>query len=159
MNVRCKAPYLIKIILAYSPKKERAYPIKDESEVQQGQFCPPPFSQSRTWTLPLIQLPASKQLAFLYKERKTRINPIIQDILILELMLSSREGVFIERCKSRVASRLTNFSESEEDLSSDHPEHEGAALDVRSAAKERRKGPCSFSPCSDDALHARGATY
>jgi hypothetical protein len=22
-----------------------------------------------------------------------------------------------------------------------HPEHEGAALDVRSAAKERRKGP------------------
>nr|GFA88761.1 NADH dehydrogenase subunit 3, mitochondrial [Tanacetum cinerariifolium] len=31
--------------------------------------------------------------------------------------------------------------ESEEDLSSDHPEHEGATLDVRSAAKERRKGP------------------
>ncbi|KAI3664344.1 hypothetical protein L1987_88418 [Smallanthus sonchifolius] len=63
------------------------------------------------------------------------------DILILELMLSSGEGVFIERGKSRVASRLTDFSESEEDLSSDHPEHEGAALDVRSAAKERRKGP------------------
>nr|GFC14912.1 hypothetical protein [Tanacetum cinerariifolium] len=58
-------------------------------------------------------------------------------------MLSSGEGVFIERGKSRVASRLTDFSESEEDLSSDHPEHEGAALDVRSAAKERRKGPCS----------------
>ncbi|KAI3795779.1 hypothetical protein L1987_38438 [Smallanthus sonchifolius] len=50
-------------------------------------------------------------------------------------------GVFIERGKSRVASRLTDFSESEEDLSFDHPEHEGAALDVRSAAKERRKGP------------------
>lgn len=50
-------------------------------------------------------------------------------------------GGFIERGKSRVASRLTDFSESEEDLSSDHPEHEGAALDVRSAAKERRKGP------------------
>ncbi|KAI3664743.1 hypothetical protein L1987_89479 [Smallanthus sonchifolius] len=73
--------------------------------------------------------------------RRTRMNPVIQDILILELMLSSGEGVFIERGKSRVASRLTDFSESEEDLSSDHPEHEGAALDVRSAAKERRKGP------------------
>ena len=36
---------------------------------------------------------------------------------------------------------LTDFSESEEDLSSDDPEQEGAALDVRSAAKERRKGP------------------
>jgi hypothetical protein len=31
---------------------------------------------------------------------------------------------------------LTDFSESEEDLSSDDPEQEGAALDVRSAAKE-----------------------
>jgi hypothetical protein len=72
---------------------------------------------------------------------RTRMNPVIQDILILELMLSSGEGVFIERGKSRVAPRLTDFSESEEDLSSDHPEHEGAALDVRSAAKERRKGP------------------
>jgi len=69
-NVRCKAPHLIKIILAYSPKKERADPIEDESEVQQGHFCPPPFSRSRTWTLPLIQLPASKQLASLYKEWK-----------------------------------------------------------------------------------------
>ncbi|GKB42547.1 hypothetical protein Tco_0887489 [Tanacetum coccineum] len=87
------------------------------------------------------------------------MNPVIRDILILELMLSSREGGFIERGKLRVASRLTNFSESEEDLSFDYPEHEGAALDVRSAAKERRKWPCSFSPCSDDALLARGATY
>jgi len=70
------------------------------------------------------------------------------------------EGVFIERGKSRVASRLTDLSESEEDLSSDHPEHEGAALDVRSAAKEERAMIlCSFSPCSDDALLARGATY
>ncbi|GJU88746.1 NADH dehydrogenase subunit 7 [Tanacetum coccineum] len=76
------------------------------------------------------------------------MNPVIQDILILELMLSSGEGVFIERGKSRVASRLTDSSESEEDLSSDHPEHEGAALDVRSAAKERRKGP---STCVCDA--------
>ncbi|RZC92525.1 hypothetical protein C5167_041869 [Papaver somniferum] len=59
-NVRCKASHLIKIILAYSPKKERADPIEDGSEVQQGHFCPPPFSQSRTWTLPLIQLPAGK---------------------------------------------------------------------------------------------------
>lgn len=51
-------------------------------------------------------------------------------------------GVFYrERGESRVASRLTDFSESEEDLSSDDPEQEGAALDVRSAAKERRKGP------------------
>ncbi|GJT37250.1 NADH-ubiquinone oxidoreductase chain 3 [Tanacetum coccineum] len=39
------------------------------------------------------------------------------------------EGFFIERGKSRVASRLTNFSESEEDLSSDHPKHEGASLE------------------------------
>jgi hypothetical protein len=31
-NVRCKAPHLIKIILAYSPKKKRADPIEDESE-------------------------------------------------------------------------------------------------------------------------------
>ncbi|GJY09234.1 hypothetical protein Tco_0377419 [Tanacetum coccineum] len=68
-------------------------------------------------------------------------------------------GVFIERGKSRVASRLTDFSESEEDLSSDHLEHEGAALDVRSIAKERRKGPCSFSPCSLDVLLAGGAIY
>ena len=36
------------------PKKKRADPIEDESEVQQGHFCPPPFSRSRTWTLPLI---------------------------------------------------------------------------------------------------------
>lgn len=36
----------------------------------QGHFCPPPFSRNRTWTLPLIQLPASKQLAFLYKKWK-----------------------------------------------------------------------------------------
>ena len=69
-NVRCKAPHLIKIILAYSPKKERADPIEDGSEVQQGHFRPPPFSRSRTWTLPLIQLPAGKQLASLYKEWK-----------------------------------------------------------------------------------------
>ena len=99
-------------------------------------------------------------------------------------------GVFYrERGESRVASRLTDSSESEEDLSSDDPEQEGAALDVRSAAKERRgigcprtaalkknthNGPdtnkrnkkrammiilCSFSPCPDDALLARGATY
>ncbi|KAI3987960.1 hypothetical protein MKX01_021074 [Papaver californicum] len=46
-NVRCKASHLIKIILAYFPKKK-------------SHFCPPPFSQSRTWTLPLIQLPAGK---------------------------------------------------------------------------------------------------
>ncbi|GKA99459.1 hypothetical protein Tco_0827396 [Tanacetum coccineum] len=84
-----------------------------------------------------------------------RMNPVIQDILILELMLSYGEGVFIERGKSKVASRLTDFLESEEDLSSDHPEHEGAALDVRSAAKERRKGPCLFLPCSDDKLLAQ----
>ncbi|KAI3664945.1 hypothetical protein L6452_43558 [Arctium lappa] len=71
MNVRCKAPHLIKIILAYSPKKERTDPIEDESEVQQGHFSPPPFSRSRTWTLPLIQLPNTKQLAFLYKEWKS----------------------------------------------------------------------------------------
>lgn len=50
------------------------------------------------------------------------MNPGIQDILILELMLSSGEGVFYrERGESRVASRLTYFSESEEDLSSDDP--------------------------------------
>ena len=33
-NVRCKAPHLIKIILAYSPKKERADPIEDESKAR-----------------------------------------------------------------------------------------------------------------------------
>jgi hypothetical protein len=71
-NVRCKAPHLIKIILAYSPKKKRANPIEDESEVQKGHFCPPPFSRSPTWTLPLIQLPASKQLAFLFRA----LNPL-----------------------------------------------------------------------------------
>nr|GEW47055.1 P700 chlorophyll a-apoprotein A2, chloroplastic [Tanacetum cinerariifolium] len=49
--------------------------------------------------------------------------------------------------------------ESEEDLLFNHPEHEGAALDVRSAAKERRKRPYSFLPCSDDALLAREATH
>ena len=38
-NIRCKAPHLIKIILAYSSKKKRADPIEDESEVQQGHFC------------------------------------------------------------------------------------------------------------------------
>lgn len=52
-------------------------------------------------------------------------------------------GVFYrERGESRVASRLTDFSESEEDLSSDDPEQEGAALDVRSATKERRGIGC-----------------
>ncbi|GJX32541.1 retrovirus-related pol polyprotein from transposon TNT 1-94 [Tanacetum coccineum] len=82
-------------------------------------------------------------------------------LILKRLSVSSdtSKGVFIKRGKSRVASCLTDFSESEEDLSSDHPEHEGAALDVRSAAKERIKGPCSFLPCSDDALLARGATY
>ncbi|KAK8292671.1 hypothetical protein V6Z12_D06G135900 [Gossypium hirsutum] len=64
--------FFCKIILAYSPKKKRADPIEDESKVQQGHFYPPPFSRNRTWTLPLIQLPASKQLAFLYKEWKIR---------------------------------------------------------------------------------------
>ena len=34
-NVRCKAPHLIKSILAYAPKKKRADPIEDGSEVQQ----------------------------------------------------------------------------------------------------------------------------
>lgn len=71
-------------------------------------------------------------------------------------------GFSRERGESRVASRLTDFSESEEDLSSDDPEQEGAALDVRSATKERRQRAmilCSFSPCPDDALLARGATY
>lgn len=68
------------------------------------------------------------------------MNPGIQDILILGLLLWG--GVFYrERGESRAASRLTDFSESEEDLSSDDPEQEGAALDVRSTAKERRKGP------------------
>ncbi|KAI3845228.1 hypothetical protein MKX03_024886 [Papaver bracteatum] len=33
------------------------------TNVQQGHFCPPPFSQIRTWTLPLIQ--------DLYKEWKS----------------------------------------------------------------------------------------
>lgn len=71
------------------------------------------------------------------------MNPGIQDILILEPLLSSGEGFFYrERGESRVASRLTDFSESEEDLSSDDPEQEGAALDVRSAAKERRGIGC-----------------
>ena len=46
-------------------------------------------------------------------------------------------GFFRDRGMSQ-ASRLTDFSTSEEDLSSDDPEQEGAALDVRSAAKERR---------------------
>lgn len=50
-------------------------------------------------------------------------------------------GVFYrERGESRVAPRLTDFSESE--VSSDDPEQEGAALDVRSAAKERRGIGC-----------------
>ena len=49
-------------------------------------------------------------------------------------------GVFLDREVSR--GRLTDFSESEEDLSSDDPEQEGAALDVRSAAKERRGIGC-----------------
>ncbi|GJR92384.1 cytochrome c oxidase subunit 3 [Tanacetum coccineum] len=101
--------------------------------------------------------PTARRAILVRKEK--RANSVIQDILILELMLSSGEEVFIERGKSRVASRLTDFSKSEEYLSFDHPEHEGAALDVRSTVKERRKGPCSFSPCSDDALLARGATY
>ena len=51
-------------------------------------------------------------------------------------------GFYRERGESRVAPRLTDFSESEEDLSSDDPEQEGAALDVRSAAKERRGIGC-----------------
>ncbi|GJZ04589.1 hypothetical protein Tco_0537864 [Tanacetum coccineum] len=115
-----------------------------------------PYPGLRLWGEDLKQI---KYNFFPYLQGRTRMNPVIQDILILELMLSSGEGVFIERGKSKVASHLTNFLESEEDLSSDHPKHKGAALNVRSAAKERRKGPCSFSPCSDDALLAHGATY
>lgn len=111
-NFRCKAPHLIKIILAYSPKKKRADPIEDESEVQQGHFCPPPFSRSRTWTLPLIQLPASKQLAFplqgmevwrnrhqnrgiftlshfhVKADKKSRLHPIVMSSLLNLLFLS-----------------------------------------------------------------------
>ena len=71
------------------------------------------------------------------------MNPGIQDILILELLLSSGEGFFfIDREVSRVASRLIDFLESDEDLSSNDPEQEGAALDVRSVAKERRGIGC-----------------
>lgn len=43
-----------------------------------------------------------------------------------------------------VPASLTDFSESEEDLSSDDPEQEGAALDVRSA--KRNFMPQSSSP-------------
>lgn len=43
-----------------------------------------------------------------------------------------------ERGESRVASRLTDFSESEAAFQSDDPEQEGDEVDVRSAAKERR---------------------
>ncbi|KAI9169853.1 hypothetical protein LWI28_018606 [Acer negundo] len=46
--------------------------------------------------------------------------------------------------ESRVASRLTDFSESEEDLSSDDPEQEEAALDVRSVAQKRNWMPQSL---------------
>ena len=44
--------------------------------------------------------------------------------------------------EERVAPRLTNFSQLEEDLSSDDLEQEEVALDVRSAGKERRGIGC-----------------
>lgn len=44
------------------PKKKEQTPLK--TGVRYNKF-PSTFSRSRTWTLPLIQLPASKQLAFL----------------------------------------------------------------------------------------------
>jgi hypothetical protein len=47
---------------------------------------------------------------------------------------------------------LTDFSESEEDLSSDDPEQEGAALDMRSAAKERRGIGCPRAAAPEEAL-------
>lgn len=68
------------------------------------------------------------------------MNPGIQDIHThpgASALLSSGKGFFMDIEMSR--GPLIDFSESEEDLSSDDPEQEG--LDVRSAAKERRKGP------------------
>ena len=56
---------------------------------------------------------------------------------------------------------MTDFSESEEDLSSDDPEQEGAALDVRSAAKERRGIGCPRAAAPGVALkktHTRDRT-
>nr|GEY96490.1 NADH-ubiquinone oxidoreductase chain 1 [Tanacetum cinerariifolium] len=107
-NVRCKAPHFIKIILAYSPKKERANPIEDESKVQQGHFFHRPSYEA---------------------DENEFSNPGHTHLEAYALLWG---GGFIKR---------------------------GVTLDVRSAAKERRKGPCSFSPCSDDALLAHRATY
>ncbi|KAL8104439.1 hypothetical protein AgCh_028598 [Apium graveolens] len=80
-NARCKAPHLIKIILAYSPKKERADPIEDESEDENESGNPGhthPGAYALLW----------------------------------------RGSFYRGRGESREASRLTYFSESEEDLSS-----------------------------------------
>ena len=60
-NVRCKAPHLIKIILAYSPKKKRADPIEDGSEVQQGHFRPPSHGAVRGRYRSYSYQPASSQ--------------------------------------------------------------------------------------------------
>lgn len=62
-NVRCKAPHLIKIILAYSPKKKRADPIEDGSEVQQGHFCPPSHGAVRGRYRSYSSQPASSSLS------------------------------------------------------------------------------------------------
>lgn len=50
---------------------------------------------------------------------------------------------------------MTDFSESEEDLSSDDPEQEGAALDVRSAAKKRRGIGCPRAAAPGEALKTK----
>ncbi|KAF1867966.1 hypothetical protein Lal_00042395, partial [Lupinus albus] len=119
--------------------KKRANPIEDESEVQQGHFCPPPFSRDRTWTLPLIQLPAGKQLAPYTKngsmnestsnkieELDSENSTVDQDEYILDSQIHSHSGasallrfrvlfrfcVRFRRGESRVAPRLTEFSES-----------------------------------------------
>ena len=110
MNVRCKAPHLIKTILEYSPKKERADSIEDESEVQQCHFYPPPFSRSRTWTLPPIQIPNSNQLALIYKGLKCRYIDIKYRIVVLHNVYFSSPRYplhYVVECSSQPLRRGT----------------------------------------------------
>lgn len=85
------------------PKKKEQTPLKTGVRYNKKRPFPSTFSRSRTWTLPLIQLPASKQLAFLMKVWMNRhqfgfadhISKNMHDQSIpFTRFISSRKGAF-----------------------------------------------------------------
>ncbi|KAG6585974.1 hypothetical protein SDJN03_18707, partial [Cucurbita argyrosperma subsp. sororia] len=72
-----------------------------------------------------------------------RASALLWEEFIYIYILRGDEREEVARLKEeRVAPRLTDFSELEEDLSFDDPKQEEATLDVRFAGKERRGIGC-----------------